>query len=350
MKHVWVSGVLVAGLVCAGCSGSQPAPSKENAAVTAPAAKPADAPAKLSDAAGGDTAGGDTAGEGGGENARGGKPAPQLVALLPAKDRVPGWAMSREPAGFTADNLWERIDGAADSFVAYGVQDVVFAEYRHEQTKAEAVIEIYQLKDALNAFGKYADERYPDYAFVKVGVEGYASRQLVNFWAGPYYVKLRMAGGPASAAPELMKLAEAVASGVKTPGAEPRELAWFPAKDRIAHSARYIAKDVLAQSYLTNAFQVEYTAGAKPSKLLLLSLATPAAAQDAIGRYRTAVEKGGKNIHALTTPGEGGFAGVEGFYGPIAVVRVRQYLAVALGTTTEAAAVAQVTDFARNLR
>ena len=63
-----------------------------------------------------------------------------------------------------AENLWELIDGAADGFVTYGVQEVVTADYAQAGTGYEAVIEVYQMKDPLNAYGKYSEERNPEYA------------------------------------------------------------------------------------------------------------------------------------------------------------------------------------------
>jgi len=335
MTKACLIGVVLAGMVFAGCSGSQtstppaPAPVSTPAPAGALAGAPAEAPP---------------------EGAAGGKASPQLLGLLPAKDQVAGWSVVREPRGFTAENLWEQIDGAADSFVAYGVQDVVFADYRQAGTGYEAVIEIYQLKDPLNAFGKYADERYPDYRFVQVGNEGYTGSNLVNFWAGPYYVKIRSFADKAAIRQELMKLAQSVVAKIATPGAEPRELSFFPRKDQVPHSAHYIPKDVLAQSYLTNGFQVEYKAGQKTSKLILMALDSTAAAQGALTRYRESVSKGGKDIHAVMAPGEGGFAGQESFYGNLVAIRVRNYVAVALGTTTEEAGKAQLMELVRNVK
>jgi len=326
MKRTLIA-VVVAGLAFAGCSGAQ-APPKNDAT---PAAAPA---------AAGETAGAPA----------GSKAAPALLAMLPAKDQVAGWAQSREPRGFTADNLWEQIDGAADSFVTYGVGDAVFSDYKQAGTGHEAVIEIYQLKDPLNAWGKYADEIYPEAQIAKVGADGYTGSNLVNFWAGEYYVKIRSVGEKPEVKPELMKLAQAVAAKVTTPGAAPREAALFPPLNMVAHSARFIPSDVLAQSFLKNGFQAEYKAGQKTWKLLAIAQETPTAAQDALAKYRQAVSKSGKGLHALAAPGDGGFAGQDDFYGNLVAVRTRNYIVVALGVTAEDAGIKQLTEVIRNIK
>jgi hypothetical protein len=334
VKKAYLIGVLLPCVAWAGCSGNQSRAQHDQASSPAPAERMSD------------TAGEELAGEG----AAGGQAAAQLVALLPADGQLAGWEPSREPRGFTADTLWEEIDGAADSYVVYGVADAVFADYRQAGTGHEAVIEIYQMKDPLNAFGKYAEERYPDYAFVQVGNEGYAAGNLVNFWTGPYYVKVRSFAENDEVREGLMKLAQSVAGKVTEPGKEPGELAFFPTKDQVARSARYIPKDVLSQSYLADAFQVEYKTGQGESKLLLIALASPNAAQDALTRYREAVAEDGNNIRTITAPGDGGFAGQDSFYGNLAAVRVRNYLAVALGTASEDAGKAQLAELVRNVR
>ncbi len=93
----------------------------------------------------------------------------------------------RAPQSYTADDLWKAINGAADGFLAYGVQDVVIANYSQAGTGSEAAVEIYQMKDALNAYGKYSEERNPDNRFIDVGNEGYSGGTTVNFWKGTYF-------------------------------------------------------------------------------------------------------------------------------------------------------------------
>ena len=325
-----LTAVMVAGVAFAGCSSTQ-APPKNDATPAAATPAPAES--------------GATAGAPAGTKA-----APALLALLPAKDQVAGWAQSREPRGFTADNLWEQIDGAADSFVTYGVGDAVFADYKQAGTGSETVVEIYKLKDPLNAWGKYADEIYPEAQIAKVGAEGYTGSNLVNFWAGEYYVKIRSVGERPEVKPELMKLAQAVAAKVTPPGAAPREVLFFPPQNMVAHSARFIPSDVLAQSFLKNGFQAEYKAAQKTWKVMVMGLESVASAQDAMAKYRQAVSKSGKNIHALTAPGDGGFAGLDDFYGTLVAVRTRNYIVVALGVTAEDAGIKQMTEVIRNIK
>jgi hypothetical protein len=277
-------------------------------------------------------------------------PSPQLLALLPGSNGVPGWAVSRAPRSFTADNLWELIDGAADGFVAYGVQEVVTANYTQAGTGDEATIEIYQMKDPLNAYGKYSDERYPEYQFLEVGNEGYSGGTSLNFWKGQYYVKITTFQEKDALKQGMATLAQWVAAKIPARGAEPREVSYFPKENQLPRTTRYIPKDVLAQSYFTNGFEARYKAGAKESKLVLIAMDSDTAAQDALARYRQFVTKGGKDVRELTAPGDGGFAGKDSFYGNLAAVRAGKNIVVALGAPTEDAGRKQLAEVVRNIK
>jgi hypothetical protein len=275
---------------------------------------------------------------------------PPLLDLLPAGNGVPGWAASGAPRGFTPDTLFELIDGAADGFIAYGVQAVVAADYKQAGTGYEATIEVYEMKDPLNAFGKYSEERGPEYQYLRVGNEGYSGGTTVNFWSGQYYVKITAFEEKDEIAQEMIKLAKAIAARVTAPGAEPREFSWFPKENQLPRTAKYIPKDVLAQSYFTNGFEVRYKAGTKESRLVSIGMLSVADAAEALNRYRGAVAKGGKGLADIAAPGEGGFAGTDSFYGNLVAVRAGKHVAVALGATSEAAGKKQLADLVRNMK
>jgi hypothetical protein len=274
----------------------------------------------------------------------------QLLALLPAKNEVPGWESPQALRSFTAGNLWEFIDGAADGYLAYGFQEVVSADYAQAGTGYQAVVDIYQMKDSLNAFGKYSEERNPEYKFLKVGNEGYSGGTSVNFWTGQYYVKITTFEEKEAIKQEMLKLANAVATKVAAPGTEPREVTFFPKENQLPHTTVYIPKDVLAQSYFTNGFESKYKAGAKEYKMILIGLENPADAKNALARYQEFLSKGGKEVKGLTAPGDGGFSGKDSFYGNVTAIRVGKNIVVALGIASEAVGIKLVSEIVGNIR
>ena len=98
------------------------------------------------------------------------KPA-DLAALLPSLE---GWSLSEAVQNFLPDTLFEYIDGAAESYLAYNFQGLVVGQYKKDGAPSqELTVEIYDLGSPRNAFGIYSMERYPESQFLQLGVQGY---------------------------------------------------------------------------------------------------------------------------------------------------------------------------------
>jgi len=73
---------------------------------------------------------------------------------------------------FVADNLWDYINGAADSYLSCAFEDLHIAEY----VKGEDLtikVEVYRHQTPLMAYGIYAMERSPSYGFFDLGAQAY---------------------------------------------------------------------------------------------------------------------------------------------------------------------------------
>jgi hypothetical protein len=272
------------------------------------------------------------------------------MSIFPAKNEVPGWAMIQKPRSFKPENLWEFIDGAADGYLSYGFQEVASADYAQASMGLQAVIDIYWMKDPLNAFGIYTQERNPEYQFLKIGNEGYTGGTSLNFWSGSYYVKITTFEEKEELKQEMSKLAAAIAGKVPAPGAEPLEASYFPKENQLPRTIVYISKDVLAQSYFTSGFEAKYKAAGKEYKMVLVTLESPSAAQDGLARYRQYISTGGKVAKDLKAPGEGGFSGVDGFYGNMAAIRAGRNIAVVLGVPSEDAGIKMIAELLGHIK
>ena len=71
--------------------------------------------------------------------------AKQVLAWLPGERSATGWKRAKPPQVFGADNLWEFIDGAADTYVTYGFEELVSVTCADPQLGAEATIDVYRM-------------------------------------------------------------------------------------------------------------------------------------------------------------------------------------------------------------
>ena len=186
------------------------------------------------------------------------KPAPELKVMLP---QVAGWALAEAAQSFFPETLFERINGAAESYLAYDFKELLGADFELKGSEAALTVEIYDMGTPLNAFGIYGAERFPENRPVAVGLMGYVEGEALNFIAGRYYVKLLSFGiGPRTAA-VLTDFARRIGAPVKDLGAMPAIFARFPRENMIVMSEKFINQNFLGFEFLGRGFQVSYRFG-----------------------------------------------------------------------------------------
>ena len=160
---------------------------------------------------------------------RGGPPGapgePELAALVP---RLEGWSPTEAVRSFFPDDLFEYINGAAESYLSYDFRELAVADFGRTGTDATLTLEIYDMGEAVNAFGIFGAERYPDNAAVPVGDLGYFEGEAMNFLAGRFYVKMLAFGLGDGTEPFLRQVGLKIASGIKSGGGLPRLVTAFP--------------------------------------------------------------------------------------------------------------------------
>jgi hypothetical protein len=179
-----------------------------------------------------------------------------LAALLPSLE---GWSLSEAVQNYLPDTLFEYIDGAAESYLAYNFQGLVVGQYKKTGAPSrELTVEIYDLGSPRNAFGIYSTERYPESQFFQLGVQGYKEEGALNFFAGDYYVKLMAYGHGSAEEPVLFQAARSIAAKIPGPADFPPLLAAFPRQNRVANSERFILKNFLGMGFLEAGYTARY--------------------------------------------------------------------------------------------
>lgn len=169
---------------------------------------------------------------------------------------VQGWKLKVDEKVYNSGNLWELINGAADIFISYYLQDLHIAEY----TKKDQIIrvELYRHKTLQDAYGIYTAERMPDYPRVSVGAQGYKSQGVLNFMAGNYYVKVMSAGVTEADEKSIEWVAVLVETKLAQPKELPAEVSLFPEEGKLYLTDNFVAQNFLGYSFLRNAFSARY--------------------------------------------------------------------------------------------
>jgi hypothetical protein len=158
---------------------------------------------------------------------------------------------------YTADNLWEYINGAAELFVEYEVETCHTGDL--ESHGLVVTIDYYNMGTPLNAFGVYVRER-PDPGTAIAG----ATEALISppyqalLLKGSRYVKVNVFEGELTEANGLALL-EAISSALPGPSSYPEELDLLPEQGRLAGTAGFQREGFLGLTELTDCMYAEYS-------------------------------------------------------------------------------------------
>ncbi|MHC4547790.1 MAG: DUF6599 family protein [Planctomycetota bacterium] len=203
-------------------------------------------------------------------------PAPAIFPL-----RSPGGWPRGEIERYVPDTLFEKIDGKADSYLAYDVVGLEFASYANpEHVDAFVDVYVYDMGLPLHAYGIYRAQRSGDEAHTPLGDEACAPGLALFARQGRFYVEVLASNE--SARDEGRVLAAALLSAL--PGAEEpvTDPPWF-AREGL-RIVRYDRRDCLMVEALRDAFLAIYADG---SKALVARYPTP---EDAEAAARAARE------------------------------------------------------------
>ena len=208
-----------------------------------------------------------------------------LIALLPTDDEITGWKTSQNFGFFEPQNLWNYINGQAEMYLDYGFKLVLTTEYMSVAGSRSLMVEIYHMQSPEHAFGIYAAERSIDDSYIKIGGGGYYGDSFLNFWKGAYYVKLTSFQISPDTKEVFFKLAEAIAGKIGGTYSEPELFAYFPEKNRVKMSERFIPKNFLGLPFLRNGYRVEYMNGEDSYQVFLAKNDSQEEANEAFRKY-----------------------------------------------------------------
>ncbi|MGB8258892.1 MAG: DUF6599 family protein [Terracidiphilus sp.] len=172
---------------------------------------------------------------------------------------VPGWEPSGTVRSYTADNLYDYRDGAAEGYLIYG-----FARMQGIDCKSGAVtlsIDVSEMGDADLAWGMFAANRDPREPIAPIGMGGQLLPQSLLFARGRYFVEIvetdgNPAGDQTAALKAFAAKMAALLDGRQTP---PEALQWFPPARQT--SVRLVPESVLGLRVLKRGFVARYEQG-----------------------------------------------------------------------------------------
>jgi len=223
---------------------------------------------------------------------------------------------------YLPDNLYNYINGAADLFISYGFVKLAGAEYAlGSGTRENAIIDIYDMGNKLNAFGVFQSKRDPESKSHPIGSGGFGGERYLFFYKDRYYVEIQayVTAGKGKDIP--VTLARKVAEGITGDRTPPSELKYLPETGLISGSQMYITGGILGHAFLDRGMMGEYRIGDEVVKVFVAFLPSGEQAVMALNHYKNFLKSAGEKCQVLSGFGENGFAAREPYHKNILVAQ-----------------------------
>ena len=234
-------------------------------------------------------------------------------AAAPACSLVPGWTQAGSARYYTADNLFEYMDGNSEGYFSYNFQTMHGVTCK--KGEATFVIDISDMGDADDSFGWFSatrDMRQPAYP---VGMGGQIVPRRLIFAKGKYYLEIA-AEPEGDHTPALKEWAAALAKSVEGSTSPPAALSWFPTEKQ--QSLKLAPESVLGLRLLKRGYVAQYDYG----KAFVVFEDTPDSAGAVMQKLR--------DRFGETTPaklGDEAFQTTDKYLGRLCFIRKGQYIA-----------------------
>lgn len=182
---------------------------------------------------------------------------------------ISGWRKSKEIRIYTPETLYKHINGAAELYLSYGFQKLQVREY-FNKNGASIIVEIYQHKTPLLAFGIYSQERPIEGNFLEIGAQAYIEPPILNFVIGNIYVKINGYDMGVKTFDVFQDLAKRIADNIGGKDSLPKILDCFPGEGKKQNSEKFISKNFLGYNFLHSGFTADYKVNNSTFKLFII--------------------------------------------------------------------------------
>ncbi len=241
----------------------------------------------------------------------------ELKTLLP---KVDSWSQTEDPQTFFPETLFEYINGAAEIYLSYEFDQLIVAQYQKGEAEDTLAIEIYDMGSNRNSFGIYSAERYPENAFIDIGVEGYLEEGSLNFMVGRYYVKLLCFDCGGASDNVLKSFATEIINRTEDKGKFPDLLQVFPRNGLTTHTEKYILQNFMGYGFLHDGYLVNYSLPDQDFDAFLIEGKSRDESDEMLKRYLEA--KGKDNVGKIS----GGYHVKDRYYHNVFIAKVGNYL------------------------
>lgn len=253
------------------------------------------------------------------------QPPPKESEVISLLGRAPeGWQVAVAARKFTADNLWEWINGDAPQVLEYDFGFAACATYSKGQSKVE--VGVFVMRTPLDAFGIYSRQRTEQSKPAAFPNNSFWEGTQLHIWRNYAYVRFLPNSNKPEAKGFVQELAEVICEHFPPAEELPRLLTIPPHQNLIQGSMVFYRRNALGQENLGNAVRALYRSGDKRVALWLFDCGNKDAARRILGVLAGLLGK----THTIKALGDEAFGATSQEYGPAIAMREDGYVGAAL--------------------
>ena len=195
-----------------------------------------------------------------------------------------GWKKSSSIDVYTPDNLWDKINGAADGYFTYEFKRLLVADYTRKNGDYISV-EIYEHANPVMAFGIYSSERPSDARYNEVGTQGYELDGMFNLLADRYYVKIYSPVRDEASTKTIREIANGISERIGGSQQFPKIVQCFPDENKRPNSTIYVSKNFMGYGFFSSAFVTTYQTESSDFSIFIIDAVNEDAAKQMLTSY-----------------------------------------------------------------
>ena len=230
--------------------------------------------------------------------------ASQSLSVKVAGLTLNGWEIYDKVLQFTAENLYEQINGRAEFYLAYDVMGMTFASFEKGTDNGHFIdLSIYDMGTPTNAFGVFSGERTRGVSPIDIGREAYRAGANYYIWKGQYYTQIVASDTTDEFQRIGLDLARKATDFLLDSGEPVWGLNALPQVDRVTGSVKYFLVNAMSLDFMRNTYVAQYNKGDAVVTIFLSQRESQEIARATVAKYIEHAKKYGEGVKGLTVDG-----------------------------------------------
>jgi hypothetical protein len=226
---------------------------------------------------------------------------PERLAILVNNLTPNYWRIYDKVMHFTAENLYEQINGRAEYYIAYDVIGLTFVSFEKKTDSDFSInLSIYDMGTPINAFGVFSGERSLEYQRLELGRDAYRSGANYYIWQGQYYIQIIALDTLKELKYVGSEIAQKLTNLLQDSGESVWGLTMLPKANRVPQSIQYFVVDAMGLDFMQNTYTAKYYKGEIVLSIFLSKKNSSESAQGTLNRFTAHAKQYGKGINFIS--------------------------------------------------